>query len=80
MGVAQNGTSPAAPPWRISLMDSVAQRVRPIVAFDFDGTLTVRDSFTGFLPGAWAAAGIWRASRGSRRRSWATCPTVTAGG
>src|SRR4051812_46946493 len=22
---------------------------RPIVAFDFDGTLTVRDSFTGFL-------------------------------
>ncbi|KAK0341580.1 hypothetical protein LTR94_025800, partial [Friedmanniomyces endolithicus] len=31
----------------------------PIVAFDFDGTLTVRDSFTAFLrwragPGAWA--------------------------
>src|SRR5262245_24723571 len=28
---------------------------RPIVAFDFDGTLTVRDSFTGFL--AWRASG-----------------------
>lgn len=32
----------------------------PIVAFDFDGTLTVRDSFTAFLkwragPGRWAA-------------------------
>jgi len=37
-------------------MDSVAQRVRPIVAFDFDGTLTVRDSFTGFL--------AWRVGRG----------------
>lgn len=35
------------------------QRVEPIVAFDFDGTLTIRDSFTDFLrwragPGAWA--------------------------
>jgi phosphatidylglycerophosphatase C len=33
--------------------------LRPIVAFDFDGTLTIRDSFTEFLrwragPGAWA--------------------------
>jgi len=32
---------------------------RPIVAFDFDGTLTIRDSFTEFLrwragPGSWA--------------------------
>ena len=32
---------------------------RPLVAFDFDGTLTVRDSFTAFLrwragPGGWA--------------------------
>ena len=32
---------------------------RPVVAFDFDGTLTIRDSFTEFLrwragPGAWA--------------------------
>lgn len=32
---------------------------RPIVAFDFDGTLTIRDSFTAFLrwragPGGWA--------------------------
>ena len=32
---------------------------QPIVAFDFDGTLTIRDSFTEFLrwragPGAWA--------------------------
>lgn len=34
--------------------------LRPIVAFDFDGTLTVRDSYTGFLkwqagPGRYAA-------------------------
>jgi phosphatidylglycerophosphatase C len=29
------------------------QPFRPIVAFDFDGTLTVKDSFTGFL--AWRA-------------------------
>ncbi|NAV96720.1 HAD-IB family hydrolase, partial [Salmonella sp. hn-h2] len=32
---------------------------QPIVAFDFDGTLTIRDSFTEFLrwrvgPGGWA--------------------------
>jgi len=37
---------------------AVRQR-RPIVAFDFDGTLTIRDSFTEFLrwragPGGWA--------------------------
>lgn len=37
---------------------SVAKGV-PVVAFDFDGTLTIRDSFTAFLrwragPGAWA--------------------------
>ena len=36
-----------------------AEGSRPIVAFDFDGTLTVRDSFTQFLrwragPGGWA--------------------------
>ena len=31
---------------------------RPIVAFDFDGTLTVRDSFTQFLRGR-AGAGGW---------------------
>lgn len=35
------------------------QTLGPIVAFDFDGTLTIRDSFTDFLrwragPGAWA--------------------------
>ena len=35
------------------------ESTRPIVAFDFDGTLTVRDSFTQFLrwragPGGWA--------------------------
>lgn len=35
------------------------QEDAPIVAFDFDGTLTIRDSFTAFLrwragPGAWA--------------------------
>lgn len=35
---------PAAPPARPSPGDD-----RPIVAFDFDGTLTVRDSFTAFL-------------------------------
>ena len=29
---------------------------RPIIAFDFDGTLTVRDSFTAFL--AWRAGVI----------------------
>ena len=34
-----------SPPPRRSGMD----RVGPIVAFDFDGTLTVRDSFTAFL-------------------------------
>ena len=32
---------------------------QPVVAFDFDGTLTIRDSFTAFLrwragPGGWA--------------------------
>lgn len=35
----------------------------PIVAFDFDGTLTIRDSFTAFLkwrtpPGRWALGGL----------------------
>ena len=35
------------------------ERLRPIVAFDFDGTLTIRDSFTEFLR--------WRAGR----RGWA---------
>jgi phosphatidylglycerophosphatase C len=35
-----------------------SQSDRPIVAFDFDGTLTVRDSFTAFL--RWrAGAGAW---------------------
>ena len=34
---------------------------RPIVAFDFDGTLTIRDSFTEFLrwragPGGWGVS------------------------
>jgi len=37
-------------------MNSGARDVRPIVAFDFDGTLTVRDSFTAFL--------AWRVGRG----------------
>jgi phosphatidylglycerophosphatase C len=39
--------------------DRARQPGQPIVAFDFDGTLTIRDSFTAFLrwragPGAWA--------------------------
>ena len=42
--------------------DTVRQRLKPgqpVVAFDFDGTLTIRDSFTQFLrwragPGGWA--------------------------
>jgi phosphatidylglycerophosphatase C len=33
-----------------------AKRARPLVAFDFDGTLTVRDSFTDFL--RWRAGPI----------------------
>jgi phosphatidylglycerophosphatase C len=37
--------APAAPRVRRNSMD----RVGPIIAFDFDGTLTVRDSFTAFL-------------------------------
>jgi len=37
-------------------MNSGARDVRPIVAFDFDGTLTARDSFTAFL--------AWRVGRG----------------
>jgi phosphatidylglycerophosphatase C len=40
----------AAPPIRQSV-----SRDRPIVAFDFDGTLTIRDSFTAFLK--WRAGG-----------------------
>ena len=39
--------SPAAP--NRSLRGRGMDRVGPIVAFDFDGTLTVRDSFTAFL-------------------------------
>lgn len=44
----------AAPSIRQPLRDG-----QPVVAFDFDGTLTVRDSFTAFLrwragPGGWA--------------------------
>lgn len=39
--------------------DRARQPGTPVVAFDFDGTLTIRDSFTAFLrwragPGAWA--------------------------
>jgi phosphatidylglycerophosphatase C len=34
---------------------------RPIVAFDFDGTLTIRDSFTAFL--AWRAGPLGYAAR-----------------
>lgn len=39
--------------------DRARQSGTPIVAFDFDGTLTIRDSFTAFLrrragPGGWA--------------------------
>ena len=55
---------------------------QPIVAFDFDGTLTVRDSFTAFLrwragPGGWAlglvkmapALAVGCAGNGGRGRS-----------
>ncbi|RZI98612.1 MAG: HAD-IB family hydrolase [Brevundimonas sp.] len=39
--------------------DRARQPGQPVVAFDFDGTLTIRDSFTAFLrwragPGGWA--------------------------
>jgi phosphatidylglycerophosphatase C len=44
---------------------------RPIVAFDFDGTLTVSDSFTGFLQ--------WRAGRGGYLVALATmAPNMAA--
>jgi phosphatidylglycerophosphatase C len=42
---AAGTTAPGPRPSRPSLL----QRAGPIVAFDFDGTLTVRDSFTAFL-------------------------------
>ncbi|MBD3836348.1 HAD-IB family hydrolase [Brevundimonas sp.] len=40
-------------------ISGAVRQPRPIVAFDFDGTLTIRDSFTEFLrwragPGGWA--------------------------
>jgi len=46
----------------IGSADAVRQSVeagQPVVAFDFDGTLTIRDSFTEFLrwragPAGWA--------------------------
>ena len=51
--MAQEGDAPASP-------SETERRApnddRPIAAFDFDGTLTVRDSFTAFLR--------WRAGRG----------------
>ena len=37
------------PPSRSETERRAANGGRPIVAFDFDGTLTVRDSFTAFL-------------------------------
>lgn len=40
---------PAAPQPARPLRGKGMDRVGPIVAFDFDGTLTVRDSFTAFL-------------------------------
>ena len=39
--------------------DEFRQRLQagqPVVAFDFDGTLTIRDSFTEFL--RWRASGV----------------------
>ena len=42
---------------------------RPIVAFDFDGTLTIRDSFTEFLR--------WRAGPGGWRPSPPSCAPAT---
>ncbi|HEY3694274.1 HAD-IB family hydrolase [Phenylobacterium sp.] len=44
---------------------------RPIVAFDFDGTLTVADSFTAFL--------AWRAGRGRHLRGLAKLAPAVAG-
>lgn len=46
--------APPAPPAQSTFRDAVLNRsgmdrVGPIIAFDFDGTLTVRDSFTAFL-------------------------------
>ena len=38
-----------------ALIHQLPRKDQAIVAFDFDGTLTVRDSFTGFL--RWRAGG-----------------------
>src|SRR5438034_5190652 len=47
--------------WAEPARSNDPQGARPLVAFDFDGTLTVRDSFTAFLkwrtPGARYALG-----------------------
>ena len=50
-----------------ALIHQPPQKDQPIVAFDFDGTLTIRDSFTQFLrwragPGGWAL-GLVRMAR-----------------
>lgn len=44
--MAQDGVSPTS---RAETEGRAPAQGRPIVAFDFDGTLTVRDSFTAFL-------------------------------
>src|SRR4051812_44059782 len=54
-GPTQVGTG-VVPGWKAvddSGVDPSREDGAPIVAFDFDGTLTVRDSFTAFL--AWRA-------------------------
>src|SRR4051812_45925603 len=43
----QEGGAPASR--RGTADDASPDRAAPLVAFDFDGTLTVRDSFTAFL-------------------------------
>ena len=78
MGVSQNGTRvrrlrpPNAPLKDDSMADpSSAADLRPIVAFDFDGTLTVADSFTAFL--------AWRVDRGRYLRGLARLAPAAIG-
>jgi phosphatidylglycerophosphatase C len=47
--------SPPVDPPRDTASEGRAQRVGPLVAFDFDGTMTVHDSFKAFL--RWRAGG-----------------------
>ena len=54
-----------------ALIHQPPRKDQAIVAFDFDGTLTFRDSFTEFLrwragPGAWALGLVKMAPAGER--------------